>query len=196
LTDPDHSTGAALDGIVVSGASAIDQSPLPGNRCRKIRLQGSVFAGTLSQTGFGGQSHTLTNDTTVSRIIHLVEAARSRAPTQQWVDRFAAIYTPVVPSRAGIAFIPLPWRATVCSVDLPGAGDARDCLPVRLGDFHACVDCECHWRWNVRSPVQGCLGDGRAHEHPSFDKTGTLTQGLPIVQKIYSLGEMVRRRRS
>lgn len=100
----------ALDGVVISGHSAIDQSPITGESIPEDKEIGSrVFAGTLNQTGFLEVKVThKSSDTTVARIIHLVEQAQgSRAPTQQWVDRFAAIYTPVVMLAAiSIALIP------------------------------------------------------------------------------------------
>lgn len=100
----------ALDGVVLSGISAVDQSPITGESTPEDKEKGDrVFAGTLNSAGFLEVQVThAANDSTVSRIIHLVESAQeSRAPIQQWVDRFSVIYTPIVLTlAAGVAIIP------------------------------------------------------------------------------------------
>ncbi|MHC5928562.1 P-type ATPase [Nostoc sp.] len=68
----------ALDGIVISGSSAIDQSPITGESIPEDKAPGdTVFAGTLNQSGFleVKVTHTV-SDTTVSKIIHLVDSVR------------------------------------------------------------------------------------------------------------------------
>jgi len=100
----------ALDGLVISGYSTIDQSPITGESVPEDKSPGTpVFAGTLNQTGFLEVKVThRSTDTTVAKIIHLVEEAQSsRAPSQRWVDQFANIYTPIVIlTSVAIALIP------------------------------------------------------------------------------------------
>jgi Cd2+/Zn2+-exporting ATPase len=188
----------ALDGIVMEGMSAVDQSPITGEAIPEDKEKGDrVFAGTLNQTGFLEVQVTHTaKDTTVSRIIHLVEEAQeSRAPIQQWVDHFSAIYTPIVLAlAAGIAFIPPLLFAQ----------------PFDVWFYKALVllviSCPC--ALVIATPVSlvSAIGaatrkgvlfkGGNALETAgrlttlAFDKTGTITQGMPIVQQIYDLGEM------
>ncbi len=188
----------ALDGIVVSGMSAVDQSPITGEAIPEDKEKGDrVFAGTLNQTGFLEVQVTHTaQDTTVSRIIHLVEEAQeSRAPIQQWVDRFSAIYTPIVLTLAvGIAFIPPLLLAQ----------------PFNVWVYKALVllviSCPC--ALVIATPVSLVSAIGAATRNGvlfkggnaletagklttlAFDKTGTITQGMPVVQQVYDLGEM------
>ncbi len=183
----------ALDGVVVSGTSAIDQSPITGESIPDDKAPGdTVFAGTLNQTGFISVKVTHTNnDTTVAKIISLVEQAQeSRAPSQQWVDRFAEVYTPIVILIAiAIALIP-PLAFT---------------QPLNVWLYRALVmlviACPCALVISTPVSIVSAIGaatrqgvlfkGGNALETAgrlttlAFDKTGTITQGLPIVQKVY-----------
>jgi len=88
-----------LDGRVTAGNSAVNQAPVTGESIPVDKAVGdSVFAGTINETGTLELEVTAAADnTTLSRIIHAVEQAQgTRAPTQRFVDRFAAIYTPAV----------------------------------------------------------------------------------------------------
>ncbi len=101
-----------LDGVVTEGTSAIDQAPVTGESIPVDKAAGDpVFAGTINQSG------TLTfkvtaaaSNSTLARIIHAVEQAQgSRAPTQRFVDRFAAVYTPAVFAFAVAVALAGPW---------------------------------------------------------------------------------------
>lgn len=187
----------ALDGVVVSGTSAIDQSPITGESIPEDKAPGdTVFAGTLNQTGFLSVKVTHTaSDTTVAKIIHLVEEAQSsRAPTQQWVDRFAEIYTPIVILSA-IAIVLIPPLVFA--------------QPLNIWLYRALVllviACPCALVISTPVSIVSAIGaatrqgvlfkGGHALETAghltslAFDKTGTLTQGQPVVQKVYNLGE-------
>ncbi|MEZ2297085.1 heavy metal translocating P-type ATPase [Variovorax sp. RCC_210] len=88
-----------LDGVVTAGSSAIDQAPVTGESIPVDKTVGDpVFAGTINQTAaLEFRVTAVAANTTLARIIHAVEEAQgSRAPTQRFVDRFAAIYTPTV----------------------------------------------------------------------------------------------------
>lgn len=188
----------ALDGVVISGISAVDQSAITGEAIPEDKQKGDlVFASTLNSNGFLEiQVSHCANDTTVSRIIHLVESAQeSRAPIQQWVERFSIIYTPIVLSlAAAIAFVPPLFFAQ----------------PFNVWFYKALVliviACPC--ALVIATPVSlvSAIGaatqkgvlfkSGNALENAgrlttlAFDKTGTLTQGMPVVQAVYTLGEM------
>jgi Cd2+/Zn2+-exporting ATPase len=88
-----------LDGRVVAGTSHINQAPVTGESLPVEKLTGDeVFAGTINGRGALDIEVThLRADSTVARIIHIVERAQAqRAPSQAFVDRFARIYTPIV----------------------------------------------------------------------------------------------------
>ncbi|HLO87293.1 MAG TPA: heavy metal translocating P-type ATPase [Nostocaceae cyanobacterium] len=186
----------ALDGVVVAGMSAVDQSPITGESIPEDKAVGdTVFAGTLNQSGFleVKVTHTV-SDTTVAKIIHLVEAAQeSRAPSQQWVDRFAEVYTPIVILIA-IAIVLIPPLAFA--------------QPFNIWFYRALVmlviACPCALVISTPVSIVSAIGaatrqgvlfkGGNALETAgnlttlAFDKTGTITQGLPVVQKVYDLG--------
>ena len=101
-----------LDGIVTEGTSAIDQAPVTGESIPVDKATGDpVFAGTINQSGTLSFKVTATaSNSTLARIIHAVEQAQgSRAPTQRFVDRFAAIYTPSVFALALAVAVLGPW---------------------------------------------------------------------------------------
>jgi Zn2+/Cd2+-exporting ATPase len=88
-----------LDGIVTAGTSAINQAPVTGESLPVDKAAGDqVFAGTINETGeLSFRVTSAASNTTLARIIHAVEEAQgTRAPTQRFVDKFAAIYTPGV----------------------------------------------------------------------------------------------------
>lgn len=88
-----------LDGEVVEGYSDVDQSMITGESRPVSKAPGDeVFAGTLNQTGMVDVRVTRTyENTTLSRLIHLVEEAQEhKASVQHLVDRFARVYTPAV----------------------------------------------------------------------------------------------------
>jgi Cd2+/Zn2+-exporting ATPase len=89
----------ALDGMVREGRSDVNQAPITGESLPVEKAAGDeVFAGTIN--GHGALTVEVTrrrDDTTLARIVHLVEGAQAhRAPVQQFIDRFAAWYTPAV----------------------------------------------------------------------------------------------------
>ncbi len=185
-----------LDGEVVAGASSVDQAPITGESVPVEKEAGdTVYAGSIN--GDGSLDVRATHraaDTTLAHVIHLIEEAQSaRAPSQSFVDRFAAIYTPAV--LAGAALIAL----------LP---------PLLLGQpfgdwgYRALVllviACPC--ALVISTPVaivsglargarSGVLIKGGVHLERAgqlralaLDKTGTLTEGTPRVQQVVALG--------
>jgi Cd2+/Zn2+-exporting ATPase len=187
----------ALDGKVVAGVSTVNQAPITGESVPAEKEPGAeVYAGTINGDGTLTVEATRTaEDTTLARIIHMVEEAHaSRAPSEQWVERFARIYTPVVMLLALLVFA------------LP---------PVLLGQtwddwfYRALVllviACPC--ALVISTPVSivaaltsaaraGVLVKGGAFiELPArvqaiaLDKTGTLTCAAPRVTEVIPLAE-------
>lgn len=101
-----------LDGVVVAGNSAVNQAPVTGESMPVDKVAGDpVFAGTINGTGTLEMRVTAAaSNTTLARIIQAVEQAQgSRAPTQQFVDKFATIYTPAVFALAVAVALLTPW---------------------------------------------------------------------------------------
>jgi len=181
-----------LDGTVIGGESAVNQAPITGESVPVTRRPGDeVFAGTINGRGALEVRVTrLRRDTTMARIIGLVEVAQAqRAPSQTFVERFARYYTPAVIVLAGAVAVVPPFVAG---------------QPFESWFYRALVllviSCPC--ALVISTPVsivsalaaaarQGVLIKGGVHLERTarvrcvaFDKTGTLTIGHPEVVEI------------
>ncbi len=176
-----------LDGVVVAGTGAVDQSPITGESLPVDKRAGDVvYAGTINAAGeLEVRVTAAAGDTTLARIIHAVEAAQgARAPTQRFVDRFSAVYTPGVFAVAvAVAVLP-PW---LLGWTWPQAIYRALVLLV--------IACPC--ALVISTPVtvvsalaraarRGILIKGGVHleqarrlKAVAFDKTGTVTEGRP-----------------
>ncbi|MBZ0114388.1 MAG: cadmium-translocating P-type ATPase [Thermoanaerobaculia bacterium] len=185
-----------LDGQVLVGETAVDQSPITGESVPIAKSPGDeVFAGTINGDGaFEMRSVRLAAESTLARIISLVEDAQERrAPSEQWVERFARVYTPAVLALAiAIAIVPPllsggsgwgPWLykalvmlviacpcalviSTPVSIVAGLASAARSGVLIKGGAY-----LESPARWRALA----------------VDKTGTLTYGRPRVQQVIPL---------
>ena len=187
-----------LDGEVISGNSSVDQAPITGESVPVNKEPcDPVFAGTVNQEGSLTVRVTkAAGDSTLARIIQLVgEAEEQKPPTQRWVDRFAAIYTPAVFIAAILVAVipPLlleqawnPWiyRALVLLVI------ACPCALVIATPVSIVSGLTALARRGVL--VKGgvyleAVGKLRAL---AVDKTGTITQGKPQVVGITPVGDL------
>ena len=101
-----------MDGVLSSGSTSINQAPVTGESIPVDKAVGDpVFAATINETGtFEFRVTALASNSTLARIIHAVEEAQgSKAPTQGFVDRFAAVYTPAVFAIALAVALLGPW---------------------------------------------------------------------------------------
>jgi heavy metal-(Cd/Co/Hg/Pb/Zn)-translocating P-type ATPase len=99
-----------VDGVIREGDSAIDESPITGESVPADKGPGDeVYAGSLTEAGYIEiEATAAATDSTIARVIDLVEAAEGeQTETEQFVDRFAAVYTPIIVV-AALATMTLP----------------------------------------------------------------------------------------
>jgi Zn2+/Cd2+-exporting ATPase len=184
----------ALDGEVVEGRTTVDESPVTGESTPVDKGPGdAVYSGSLN--GGGGMLVCVlreASDSTLQRITRLVEEAQAtKAPTEQFVDRFSRFYTPIVVAVAVVlAVVP----------------------PLLGGEFGtwfyralALLIIACPCALVISTPVTVVSGIGAASRRGilvkggaaleaagrlkalAFDKTGTLTEGRPVVSRVVAL---------
>ncbi len=177
----------ALDGVVTRGNSSIDQASVTGESIPVDKEPGSqVFAGTINQNGeLEFRVTAAASNSTLARIIHAVEEAQgTRAPTQRFVDRFAAIYTPAVFAVAlAVAIVPplfLDWawleavyKALVLLVI------ACPCALVISTPVTVVSGLAAAARRGILIKGGTYLEEARLLKSVAVDKTGTLTEGKP-----------------
>ena len=177
----------ALDGVIVSGISTVNQAPITGESLPVEKKAGdAVYAGTINESGsFEFEVTALATASTLARIIHAVEEAQgSRAPMQRFVDAFARYYTPAVFLIAlGAAIVPplfmgAEWLASVYTalvilvIGCPCALVIS--TPVSIVSGMAAAT-----RYGILIKGGMFLEQGRLLKWLALDKTGTITHGKP-----------------
>jgi Cu+-exporting ATPase len=185
-----------VDGEVLSGASAVDESMLTGESMPVEKNPGDrVIGGTINRTGaFRYRATTLGADSMLARIVQLMrEAQGSRAPIQRLADRISAVFVPVVLQIAIVTFV--VWFVAADSAPAVRAFAAAVAVLI--------IACPCAMGLAVPTAVMVATGRGaelgalikggealqRAGDitHVVLDKTGTVTEGRPTVTDVVTV---------
>src|SRR5215203_2912555 len=184
----------AVDGRVVEGSSAVNEASVTGESVPVEKgLGDEVYSGSLNgQGGLLVEATKRAGDSTLQRVARLVEEAQaSKAPSEQFVDRFSRVYTPIVVAVAVVLAVVPP---------LLGAG---------FGEWFyralALLIIACPCALVISTPVTVVSGIGAASRRGilvkggaaleaagrlkalAFDKTGTLTEGRPVLARTVAL---------
>lgn len=182
-----------VDGVVVSGRGAVDESMLTGESLPVEKAEGDVvIGGTINRSGaFRLRATTLGADSVLERIVRLMrDAQASRAPIQRLVDRVTAVFVPVVISIAIVTFA--VWF--IAADAAPGVRGFAAAVAVLI------IACPCAMGLAVPTAVMVATGAGaragilikggealqRARSVTTIvlDKTGTVTEGRPGVTDV------------
>ena len=177
----------AMDGVVTAGNTTINQAPVTGESIPVDKAVGDpVFAGTINETGLIEVRVTAAaSNSTLARIIHAVEEAQgTRAPTQGFVDRFAAVYTPAVfvialavaligPWALGWTWLQAAYKALVLLVI------ACPCALIISTPVTIVSGLAAAARRGILIKGGVYLEGARKLKAIALDKTGTITEGKP-----------------
>ena len=187
-----------VDGIIISGASSIDESMITGESIPVEKNTGSeVIGGTINKHGsFQFKATKIGENTTLSSIIKLIEDAQgSKAPIQRFADTVSLYFVPVIILIAAITF--LVWYFLL---------NQTISFAVLLAVSVLVIACPC--ALGLATPTAIMVGTGigaksgilikggealeTAHkiEYVVFDKTGTITNGKPIVTNIVNYSSL------
>jgi Cu+-exporting ATPase len=187
-----------VDGVVMDGRSAVDESMITGESLPLAKAIGDeVIGATINKTGsFKFQATKVGKDTVLAQIIRLVEEAQgSKAPVQRLADRVAGVFVPAV---IGVAFLTfLAWFL------IGGVG-----LDRALINMVAVLVIACPCALGLATPTAVMVGTGKGAERGILiksgesleragtldtvvlDKTGTITEGHPQVTDVVTNGDL------
>lgn len=185
-----------VDGVIIEGSSAVDQSALTGESIPVEKNVGDkVIAATINKTGFFKfKAERVGDDTTLAQIIQLVEdASSSKAPISKLADKISGIFVPIVIAIALISTI--VWLFLGQSFE----------FALSIGISVLVISCPC--ALGLATPVAIMVGTGKGASNGILiksaesleilhtintvvlDKTGTITEGKPVVTDIITMNE-------
>jgi Cd2+/Zn2+-exporting ATPase len=187
----------ALDGIVLSGQTTINQAPITGESMPVEKRPGDqVFAGTVNERGeFEYRVTAPQADSVLSRIVRSVQQAQGeQAPTQRFVDQFARYYIPavvilalvvglVVPMVLHAAFLPWVYKALVLLVI------ACPCALVISTPVTVVSGLAAAAKHGILIKGGVYLEEGAKLRAIALDKTGTITLGKPSVTDVIAMSD-------
>ena len=182
------------DGVVISGTSGVDESPVTGESVPMLKEPGAeVFAGSINtEAELRLRVSRTAEDNTIARIVRLVEEAETaRAPTERFIERFSRWYMPAIVGMAALVAVLPPLMA---------GGDWD--VWIYRGLALLLIGCPCALVISVPASIASALSTGarqglllkggaviEAAARTSliaFDKTGTLTEGRPQITEIHA----------
>ncbi|MGG1398774.1 heavy metal translocating P-type ATPase [Bacillus salipaludis] len=184
-----------VDGKIIEGRSAIDESMLTGESVPVDKSPGDeVIGATINKNGFLKVEATkVGRDTALAQIINVVEEAQgSKAPIQRLADKISGIFVPIVVALAVLAFV--VWYVFVTPGDFAEA----------LEKLIAVLVIACPCALGLATPTSIMAGSGRAAEYGILfkggehlemthkistvvlDKTGTVTNGTPVLTDVFT----------
>ncbi len=172
-----------VDGEVVEGRSAVDESAITGEPMPEDKQPGAlVYAGTINKNGLLKVRATgVGADTTLARIIRKVEEAQEeQAPTQRFIERFSRWYTPSIIGLSVLFFLftrNLELSLTLLVIGCPGALVISTPVSVVAGIGRAA-------RGGILIKGGEYLENSGKISALALDKTGTLTQGKPVLTEV------------
>ena len=186
-----------VDGVIIGGTSAVDESALTGESMPAEKAEGDkVYSATINKSGFiKFTAEKVGSDTSFAKIIRLVEdASSSKAPIARFADKVSGIFVPTVIGIAIVTFIVWMLTGAEFSFALTSA------ISVLV------ISCPC--ALGLATPVAIMVGTGKGAENGIliksaeylehagtidtvvFDKTGTLTEGVPEIKGIATAGNV------
>ncbi|MHC5225062.1 heavy metal translocating P-type ATPase [Ignatzschineria sp. LJL83] len=179
-----------LDGVIIRGTSSFDESAITGESMPVDKSVGeTVYAGSINQQGEVDYQTTSTSEnSTLAKIVRTIEEAQvKKAPVQRFIDRFAAIYTPIVFIVAiliavispmfGVSWFDSIYKALVILII------ACPCALVISTPVAIVSALTTLARHGILVKGGEFIEKGAHLTHLSFDKTGTLTLGKPVLSE-------------
>ncbi len=189
-----------VDGTVIEGAGAVDESPVTGESVPADKAPGSrVISGSLNKDGFlAFRAESVGSETALARLVEFVRRAQaSKAPAARLADRIASVFVPVIMVVAALTFG--AWMVL---------GPPDDRLRMALNGAVSVLIVACPCALGLATPMALAVGIGRAAENGIlirdgmalesarkvdtvvFDKTGTLTHGQFAVSDVDTYGSL------